>query len=158
MVFHSYIITCNGEKMVVVSHLFSILSLILMEATIHMYRRLPCIGLSISRQPLFVSLSLYISLQNAFTNMENLRILPHQLPAPGYNLSVKEFPILCAPHFGLWDLTTKTYLPLWQEIIYRSFLSFIILHFNICIPYLHTKRKPYLIQKWLMDAVIFAMI
>jgi hypothetical protein len=38
--------------MVVVSHLFSILSLILMEATIHMYRRLPCIGLSISRQPL----------------------------------------------------------------------------------------------------------
>lgn len=107
---------------------------------------------------LFVSLSLYISLQNAFTNMENLRILPHQLPAPGYNLSVKEFPILYAPHFGLWDLTTKTYLPLWQEIIYRSFLSFIILHFNIYIPYLHTKRKPYLIQKWLMDAVIFAMI
>lgn len=44
--------------------------------------------------------------------MENLRILPHQLPAPGYNLSVKEFPILYAPHFGLWDLTTKTYLPL----------------------------------------------
>ena len=112
--------------------------------------------IAIFRQPLFVSL--YISLQNAFTNMENLRILPHQLPAPGYNLSVKEFPILYAPHFGLWDLTTKTYLPLWQEIIYRSFLSFIILHFNIYIPYLHTKRKPYLIQKWLMDAVIFAMI
>lgn len=93
-----------------------------------------------------------------FVKFRNLRILPHQLPAPGYNLSVKEFPILYAPHFGLWDLTTKTYLPLWQEIIYRSFLSFIILHFNIYIPYLHTKRKPYLNPKWLMDAVIFAMI
>lgn len=26
-----------------------------MEATIHMYRRLPCIGLSISRQPLSIA-------------------------------------------------------------------------------------------------------
>lgn len=46
--------------MVVVSHLFSILSLILMEATIHMYRRLPCIGLSISRQPLFSGLREFV--------------------------------------------------------------------------------------------------